>query len=330
MRGCLSEEHEMKSAARHFVDLAVSALPPFAVNSVIHTAALAPRALKTPLFERICSKVARSSRINTSELALTNLGVSSRLRCEIPLAKADYVFGRPENIPSERATLALVAELSLDCAEFVDVGANEGIFTFLVSERTPAKGVRIHWFEPDRDLHDRLAKNLKKNLVESYGNRIAIADKKGETTFFKNLSDDTSGSTTDYFVEQHETRIERVGTTTLSDYFQDHGVRNAIVKIDVEGGGHAAWLGASRAAAEIRYLVMEMLAPEIEQGLPGKIISEAAFYAYYVRDFELVTSFDGSFRYVPPYWNWLFCRLDPTSLRSRLSGTKFRVVEQIP
>ena len=320
----------MRRPAEHLVNLAVRALPPVAAKSMIRAAALAPRVMKTPLFERVCSNIARSSRNGMSGLALTNLGVSSRLRCEIPLAKSDYVFGRPENIRSERATLALVAELAVDCANFVDVGANEGIFTFLVSERTSAKEVRIHWFEPDRDLYQRLTKNLKRNLVQTCGNRTAIADKKGETTFYKNLSDDASGSITDYFVKRHETRPEKVDITTLSDYFEDHRVRNALVKIDVEGGGYEAWVGASCAIAEIRYLVMEMLAPEIDKGLPAKIIAEGEFHAYYVRDFELITSFDGSFRSAPPYWNWLFCRLDPTSLRSRLHRTKFRVVESGP
>jgi FkbM family methyltransferase len=314
------------SSTKRFVDLALRALPPATVKSMIRTAALAPRPLKTPLFERVCAKLATSSRNGAKELAVTNLGVSHRLRCEIPLAKSDYVFGRPENILSERATLALVAELSLDCAEFVDVGANDGIFTFLVSERAFGKRMRLHWFEPDQDLYSRLMKNLKDNLIESCGNRTAIADTKGEITFFKNLSDDASGSIADYFVNRHETHIQKVDATTLSDYFEDHSIRDALVKIDVEGAGYRAWLGASRAIGEIRYLVMEMLAPEIEKALPAKIIAEADFYAYYVRDFELVASLDGGFRYIPPYWNWLFCRLDPPSLRSRLSGTKFRVV----
>jgi FkbM family methyltransferase len=218
----------------------------------------------------------------------------------------------------------------LDCAEFVDVGANDGIFTFLVSEKTSAKGLRIHWFEPDLDLYNRLTKNLENNFVQSVGNRIAIADKKGEATFFKNLSDDLSGSITQYFVEKHETRVERINTTTIGDYFEEHGIGDALVKIDVEGSGYAAWMGASRTIANIKYLVMEMLAPEIEMELPLKIISEAKLYGYYIRDFELVASFDGTFRYVAPFWNWLFCRLDPARLRSRLSGTRFRVIENGP
>ena len=70
---------------------------------------------------------------------------------------------------------------------------------------------------------------------------------------------------------------------------------------------------------------MEMLAPEIEAGLPARIIRETDFKAYYVNDFELVPSADGTFEYVHPFWNWLFCRLSPSELAARLSTTGFRV-----
>jgi len=68
-----------------------------------------------------------------------------------------------------------------------------------------------------------------------------------------------------------------------------------------------------------------MLAPEMDKGLPRKIISEWGFHAYYLRDFVLEESLDGTYRYVPPFWNWLFCRLEPEALAKRLSGTRFKV-----
>jgi hypothetical protein len=97
------------------------------------------------------------------------------------------------------------------------------------------------------------------------------------------------------------------------------------VKIDVEGAGEKVWQGAVDVSGSIRYLVMEMLAPEINAGLPARIIREADFKAYYIRDFELIPSVDGTFEYVPPFWNWLFCRLAPNELAVRLSATRFRV-----
>jgi hypothetical protein len=64
----------------------------------------------------------------------------------------------------------------------------------------------------------------------------------------------------------------------------------------------------------------------MEKGLPRKIITEWGFRAYYLRDFVLEESIDGTSSYVPPFWNWLFCRLDSTALAERLSGTRFQIV----
>ena len=98
-----------------------------------------------------------------------------------------------------------------------------------------------------------------------------------------------------------------------------------MVKVDVEGAGKKVWDGAVETSKAIRYLVMEMLAPEIEAGLPARIIRETDLKAYYIRDFELIPSVGGEFEYVAPFWNWLFCRLSPSELAARLSATRFRV-----
>jgi len=100
-----------------------------------------------------------------------------------------------------------------------------------------------------------------------------------------------------------------------------------MVKIDVEGAGEKVWNGAVETLNATRYLVMEMLAPEIEAKLPARIIREGGLKAYYIRDFELIPSVDGEFDYVAPFWNWLFCRMSPSQLAARLSATGFRVVK---
>jgi hypothetical protein len=67
-----------------------------------------------------------------------------------------------------------------------------------------------------------------------------------------------------------------------------------------------------------------MRAREIEARLPARIIGETDLKAYYIRDL-LVPSVDGAFKYVAPFWNWLFCRFSPGELAARLSATAFRV-----
>jgi FkbM family methyltransferase len=259
----------------------------------------------------------------TDDLVLTNFGLRAELRCLIALNKSAYAFGRFEHMLSERATFALVKELATDCEEFVDVGANEGAFTFLVHHDHPR--VRLHWFEPDRQLARRLATNLTRNNISACGNEMAIAERRGTATFFKNLSDDSSGSLSSLFTQKHVTSAETVETISLAEYFRERGIGGALVKVDVEGAGEKVWQGAANTSKSIRYLVMEMLAPEIEAGLPARIIREIDFKAYYIRDWELVPSVEGAFEYVSPFWNWLFCRLSPSELSARLRTTGFRV-----
>jgi FkbM family methyltransferase len=313
----------MKDFVRLCGHTAASAVTPSLARWLLARAAIAPPKWKTPLFERCCAGLMRGSLGATEDAVVTNFGVGADLRCQIAMNKTAYAFGKFEHMLSERATFALVKELAADCKEFVDVGANEGAFTFLVHDKDPK--VRLHWFEPDRELGQRLAANLATNNIVACGNQTAVAEHRGTATFFKNLSDDLSGSLSSLFTQKHLTRAETVETISLTEYFGIEGISDAIVKVDVEGAGEKVWDGAMEVSKAIRYLVMEMLAPEIEAGLPARIIREGGLKAYYIRDFELIPSGDGEFEYVAPFWNWLFCRLSPSELAARLSATSFRV-----
>jgi FkbM family methyltransferase len=162
--------------------------------------------------------------------------------------------------------------------------------------------------------------------VRAFGNPVAASDENGQTTFFQNLTDDASGSVFTYFANRHSLRPVMVETVRLSDYFVKEGISEAIVKIDVEGAGLQVWSGLEQCCGDIKYLVMEILYAEILSQLPSRIINHTGWHGYYIRDFELVESRNGEFEYVEPFYNWLFCNLDPLALGKRLSGTKFRIV----
>jgi FkbM family methyltransferase len=295
---------------------------PVATRFLVRHAALAHPCVKTPLFERILGKIAKT--INEDATFETNMGISPHLRCKLPLAKTTYLFGRPHNNVSERATCELVKQLSVDCAAFLDVGAHEGLFTFSVYAFRKGK-IDIHFFEPDKDLYERLIKNIAANHIRAHGNEAAVARQSGRGTFFKNLDDDLSGSLTNYF-GNHRTRPEPVKTISLDDYFASEKLDKAIVKIDVEGAGSDVWFGAGNVITKIEYLVIEIIGPEARGRLPFKIISQTGLQGYYIRDFDLIYSERGEFTYVAPFWNWLFCKLTPVALGERLLGTKFQVM----
>ena len=303
----------------------VALVPAVLIERILRAAALAPPAMKTPIFERACAALSRVHSTAGHGFITTNFGISRHIRCDLPKEKVGYLFGRPGNSVAERATLSLARELSRDCSHFIDVGANEGLFTLAVAD-SAAGALALHWFEPDRALFDRLELNLARNKIAAKGNRVAISDRHGNATFFKNISDDLSGSLSTYFDGHHQTVKETVETLPLSEYLTAHQISDALVKIDVEGHGNQVWSGAAAGAANIKYLLMEMLEPEIRAGTPQQIISQSGWHAYYIKDFDLIESRNGEFDYVAPFWNWLFCALTPAALSERLKGTKFRVL----
>ena len=303
---------------------AASIVPRPLVTAALRVAAVAPPSVKTMLFHRICAALARQHAGDATPLIRTNLGISAGLRCDIPLAKFAHVFGRPEHSVSERSTLALVALLSAECEHFVDVGANEGVFTFVVSQSSQSDAT-IHWFEPDDELFSRMERNLLLNRIASHGNKMAVSASCGVATFYKNLTDDLSGSLGAFFTHKHQTREELVKTTSLSDYFIHNQMDQALVKVDVEGRASDVWEGTRTVAQNIKYLVMEIIEPDAGAELPARIIADTGWHAYYMRDFDLVPSSDGRFDYVEPFWNWLFCRMGPADLAQKLTNTRFRV-----
>lgn len=299
-------------------------VPPSVTAVCLRRAAIAPPSLKGALFERLCGSIARRHLCGEKPF-VTNLGIAASLRCCVPLRKSSYVFGRPNSNISERATIALVTELANDCSHFLDIGANEGIFSFSVLTRRPNE-ITVHWFEPDITLARRLTSNLQNNHLPAHGNTLAVSDVTGHCTYYRNLTDDASGSLTDLFTSKHLTEQQTIQTVRLDEYLINNDISNAMVKIDVEGAGLLVWRGAEKRSDKIRYLIMEMLEPEIACKVPSQIIDATGWHAWYIRDFDLVELRAGEFQYRESFYNWLFCDLDAAALAARLGGTEFTFV----
>jgi FkbM family methyltransferase len=302
----------------------VAVLP--GVQCLLKRLAVLPVALKTRWFERLFAAVARRTAIGESLLE-TNLGIDDSLRVRIPSRKVQLIFGRPQNYLPERATLELARHLAKHVGSFVDIGANEGLFSLAIAMDCPDRSAAgIHVFEPDSDLVKRLADNFRRNGIHAKLNHAAVGSASGSATFYRNISDDLSGSLSDLFSKSHELLPTTVEVTTLTDYFQREGISNACVKVDVEGAGAEVWQGARGCIQDIDFLVYEILEPEVKALLPARVIAEGNYQGYYIRDFDLVASLDGEFDYVAPFYNWLFCRYDPAALQALLHGTNFRVL----
>jgi len=154
--------------------------------------------MKTRSFQRLISSIADRSG-NMPKLVETNFSIADELRLLAPSTKNGLLYGKPGHYLSERATLDLAKLLSRQSDAFIDIGANEGLFTFFVAAALgPSRQSSIHAFEPDPFLFDRLTGNIGRNNMNVRANRIAVSDRVGTQTFYRNISDDLSGSLTTF------------------------------------------------------------------------------------------------------------------------------------
>lgn len=308
---------------RRAVDFTVAALP--LKTSVLHYAAKFPPALRSKLSIRVLGAINRRT-ASRPRLSRTNLGIHSDVDCSIPSQHSELLFGAPRFWTGERSTLALSDALLEHSTCYLDVGSNLGIYPlYLCSRGHRAKP--IFCFEPDPELVDLLRRNIKENRLANVAvEDVAVSRSSGTVRFFANLSDKASGTLVPENWTGHTlAKPVEVRSVALSDFVADHRLDEVCAKIDVEGAEDQVWEGLLPGLKHFRFLIMEMLGPAIEQGMPLRIIQESGFHAYYIHDYQLEHSRDGRFEYVAPFYNWLFCRETPEELKGLLQA-RFSVV----
>ena len=143
------------------------------------------------------------------------------------LGKSMVTHGAPE-----RAQLSfLLANIaSRSCTLFIDIGANFGIYSIFVAQRTNCG--RIVAFEPDRRSYDQLLENLRLNglagRVETHP--VAVSDRTGEVPF--EFGPDTHNVLSK--VGSAGAGAHSVVSARLDDVIAVQGERIAL-KIDIEG-----------------------------------------------------------------------------------------------
>jgi FkbM family methyltransferase len=260
-----------------------------------------------------------------SGLIQTNMGISKSYKCLLPYTHSMELFGKPEFYKGERAPLKLAALLSQSSDAFVDIGSHVGYYVFyLRNQLTSARP--IYYFEPDPDLYSLIERNVTINsLPNVHGFRKAIGSYDGSVRFWKNLTDPLSGSINTPLSETHSVTPIDVDILRFASFAEQAGFQHACVKVDVEGAEKDFVAGAEAAFGKINYLIMEVLKSAHDNGFVRQVITDYGFHAYYINDFRLEYSRDGSFIYHPPEYNWLFCRETPAQLRNRLMSSAFSV-----
>lgn len=312
---------------RRAVDRMMAAIP--FRRTMLGLAGRLPPGLRSPASFRMLSALARRTSMGPGDV-VSNLGISSRLRCRVPPKHLVTWLGTPALYAGERGPLALAARLSAGSDAFLDIGAHVGYFTFYVRTHGAA-GVPIHFFEPDPGLFARLDGNVRDNaLADVHGHRQAVGATDEVATFYANATDSFSGSLLPNFAEGYELKATQVEVTSFASIAATLPFRRACVKVDVEGYEWEFMDGAAGALDRIGWLIIEVLGPANARGFVKTLMARGGFQAYYVNDYTLEPSADGSFTYREPEFNWLFCRETPDELARTLEGSPLRVAAMQP
>jgi FkbM family methyltransferase len=313
----------MPRGPRAAVRFALRQMP--AKGEITRAVAKAPPWLKSPQVCRFLSRIIEGSDLADLGSIDTNLGIDSRCLRIGSSAPAHYFFGRPDSYAGERGALFLSLELSKRCDAFVDIGANHGYFVFFVNQGLET-AVPIHYVEPDPQLFAEIESNVRRHrMVGVHGHRLAIGSKSGPAIFYTNLSDPASSSLTPMFAQKHRVQEDTVMVSSFDDFAERHALRNACVKVDIEGAEVAFLSGAKESQDRIAFLIIEVLGPAIQDGFVRMAQQALGMHAYYINDLRLEHSPDGSFVYRSPEFNWLFCRQSPAELRALLEGSRLSV-----
>lgn len=289
---------------------------------IIKLAALLPASYKSSVLFRIVSNIA--TYCNQSTVIKSNLGINTNYKIEVSISHPIAAFGTPKLYTQEYATLYLLKELLKHSDAFIDVGANLGYFCFYMDEYNPSNKP-IHFFEPDPVLFEQLQENQRKNNKKFIAHKLAISNTNEPITFYRNLTDDSSGSIKNTFENKHQLEAVTIDSIRFDTFANSLEEQKLLIKVDVEGAEFEFIEGAIQKINTIDYLIIELLQDSIDQKFPSMMIEKYGFHAYYINNFSLEYSRAGEYSYVSPYYNWLFTKFEPSTLENKLTNTPFRV-----
>ncbi len=167
----------------------------------------------------------------------------------------------------ELAETLLMLRIAPYIKSFIDVGANIGYYSFLMSKFVPVTS-----FEPCSETYGYLLKGIEYNQLNVNALKYAVSDIAGEQNLY--LSDDPGHNSLCPAPEHN--RQETIKAVTLEEYRS----AQTLIKIDVEDHeisvlkGMTQWLGSKK---EAPLIMVESLAPNNK-----KVISILESYGYKV------------------------------------------------
>jgi FkbM family methyltransferase len=158
----------------------------------------------------------------------------------------------------EPLTMELIEALLRPGDSFVDVGANEGVFSVLAS-RCVGRGGRVLSIEPQSRLTEVLQRNFRENGCDNIQlEQVALSDSEGKSVMSLSASTNTGASS--FLVAPRFAAKDKVVTRTLDQVLQTRELHRArLAKIDCEGAEAKVIEGALKALKKqfFQFLLIE-------------------------------------------------------------------------
>jgi len=150
----------------------------------------------------------------------------------------------------EPITTLLMRELVQPGDTFIDVGANIGFYSLVLSASRPR--IRVIAFEPNPRNFAMLADNADVNGFASITcEALAMSDTEGLATLYLSASDMSASLRCDF--DSHPADTAEVRTATLDDYLARDTIQGRLtVKVDVEGHEESFFRGAGHTLASLQ------------------------------------------------------------------------------
>ena len=135
---------------------------------------------------------------------------------------------------------------------FVDVGANQGVFSLVAAKNKYCSS--LHTFEPNLDVNKFLEKNLKKNNVKNITiHKSAIGSRIGNSGFFVPDNHSGAGRVSSALSNMEVNCVNRI---YLDKFLAD--AESLFVKIDVEGNENEVLQELFNSKLDIKYVFIEI------------------------------------------------------------------------
>jgi FkbM family methyltransferase len=159
----------------------------------------------------------------------------------------------------EKNTITNLVKLLKPNFTFIDVGANAGFYSVIVSKHLHAG--KVYSFEPSSFIIERLKENVALNNCSNIIiNQLGLSDK--EEVLNLSFTGNNTGGATVYKKAGSTEYSEKINLIPFDDYYSLNRIGKIdVIKVDIEGGELGFLKGAEKAIAENFRLivVLEMM-----------------------------------------------------------------------